>query len=400
VDRVTRTTTSMDGDLEVAEYTEADEAECLRLRNEVFPPISLEDWRRGSTAAVARLSGRVVGVIPFMVRPFQLREDVSVRGAFANSVAVAEDCRGSGVGTAMMQAAAAFLQKTADTMLVYTDDEAEGRPYRFYQATGHADLAYPARYRLAGGPDEDRQPGVAIDPVAPSTVAALEPELLEVFGRAWAVHGGFVWHVRGYYERALSSHIFAELPLDETLIVRVAPGRTLDGYALVGVRRGEACVLEWGWSSPAAEVSVVRSLWGLARERGLEVVTWSCRPPYQPFGGKGWSWVRERRKTVLAGRCIQAETVWAATAGELAGPLHVTVWTPEGTVRLGPEGAPTLSLEMKRWQLEQLLLCRRNLEEDVRAQRITVAAGTGEQVAAVSRALRTAPWECHQLDYI
>jgi ribosomal protein S18 acetylase RimI-like enzyme len=384
---------------DVTEYDKRDEAECLALRNEVFPPISVDDWRRGTTAAVARSEGRVVGVIPFKVRPFQLRNGVQVRAAFANSVAVADGCRGQGVGSAMMRAAARFLRERAEVMLVYTDDEGGGRPYRFYRATGHADLAFPARYRLSGGAGNAGGDTTA-QPVDPGAITDLEPELLGVFRQTWGTHGGFVSRTNGYYSRAFSSHIFVELPLEELFLVRASAGKDLGGYAIAGIRGGTAQVLEWAWASPATETAVIGGLRRFAEQRNVEVVTWSCRPPFEPFGGKEWSWAREPRNDVLAGRCIRPEEVWALAAGEPGRRLRLCVWTPEGSVDVGPTGSPPLCLEMKRRQLDQLLLCRRSLEEDVRLQRATVAAGTWEQVAAVSRALRPAPWECHQLDYI
>lgn len=389
----------MDDGLDVREYEERDEAECLALRNEVFPPISLDDWRRGTTAAVARSEGRVVGVIPFMVRPFQLRTGLQVRAAFANSVAVADGLRGRGVGGAMMDAAATFLRERAETMLVYTSDESSGRPYRFYRANGHADLAFPVRYQLSGGAGNAGGKST-VQQVAPDELADFEPELLGVFRRTWGTHGGFVTRTSGYYSRALSSHIFVELPLEELLLVRTSTGDELGGYAIAGIRERTVQVLEWAWASPAAGTAVIGGLRQLAEQRSAAVVTWSCRPPFEPFAEKEPSWTREPRDDVLAGRCIRPDEVWALAAGELRSQLRLCVWTPEGSVEVGSPESPTLCLEMKRHQLDQLLLCRRSLEEDVRLQRVTVAAGTWEQVAAVSRALRPAPWECHQLDYI
>lgn len=386
--------------LEVREYVESDEEECLTLRNEVFPPIAPEDWRQDDTAAVARVGGRLVGVIPFVVRAFQLRPDLVVRAAFANSVAVAADCRGQGIGGAMMREASQFLRSRAEAMMVYTGDEVAGRPYRFYRGTGHADLAYPARAVLTGGQGRAGTTELEAKEVDANQIGPLEADLLAAFEAAWSGHGGFAHHEAGYYRRALASHIFVELPVEEMLLLKALSGGRLEGYCLVGVRPQEISVLEWAWSSPDGEEAVVSALWRLSQERDTGATVWSCRSPFRPFGGEGWRWERERRDDVLVGRCIRPEQLWRHMGGEGPPSLRLEIWTPEGELALGEEGAPLLRLEMKRAQFDQLLLCRRNLEEDVRLQRVTVAEGTWEMVLEASSVLRASPWECHQLDYI
>jgi GNAT superfamily N-acetyltransferase len=386
--------------LEVREYVEGDEEECLALRNDVFPPISPEDWRQDDTAAVARLGGRVVGIVPFVVRAFRLRADLVVRAAFANSVAVAADCRGQGIGSAMMREASQFLRSRADAMMVYTGDEVAGRPYHFYRGTGHADLAYPARAHLTGAQGRAIRTEVEAEKVDASQVGHLEADMLAAFEVAWSGYGGFAHHEAGYYRRALSSHIFVELPVEELLLLKALPGGRLEGYCLVGIRPQGISVLEWAWSSREGEEAVVSALWHLSQKRGVGATVWTCRSPFRPFGGEVWRWERERRYDVLVGRCIRPENLWAGVGLEGGLSLRLEVWTPEGELVLGEEGAPLLRLEMKRAQLDQLLLCRRNLEEDVRLQRVTVAAGTWEMVLAASSVLRASPWECHQLDYI
>ena len=131
--------------LEVREYRAEDASAALALRNRVFPPIGPEDWAKSQTAAVALLDGRLVGVIPFTIRSFTLAPDAMIRAAFANSVAVAEDLRGMGIGTRMMDSARLFLAARAEAMCVYTGHEATGPQYRFYHRSGHHDLLYPRR---------------------------------------------------------------------------------------------------------------------------------------------------------------------------------------------------------------------------------------------------------------
>src|SRR5437868_5826355 len=120
--------------LEVREYRPEDAAAALALRNAIFPPIGPEHWPQSQTAAVALLDGQMVGVIPFTVRDFEIAPGVAIRGAFANSVAVAEEYRDRGIGTRMMAEARSFLPRWAEAMFVYTGDEGAGLAYRFYSA--------------------------------------------------------------------------------------------------------------------------------------------------------------------------------------------------------------------------------------------------------------------------
>ncbi|HEU0114575.1 MAG TPA: GNAT family N-acetyltransferase, partial [Thermomicrobiales bacterium] len=131
--------------IEVGERRPKDDAAALALRNAVFPPIGPAHWADSQVAAVAYRDDRLVGVIPFIVRPFALAPGVVIRAAFANSVAVAEDLRDQGIGSRMMAAAQRFLPTHADAMCVYTGNEAAGPQYRFYRRTGHHDLLYPHR---------------------------------------------------------------------------------------------------------------------------------------------------------------------------------------------------------------------------------------------------------------
>src|SRR5215213_2290718 len=110
--------------IEVREYRAEDADAALALRNQVFPPIGPQHWAKSQTAAIALLDGRLVGVVPFTIRTFALAPSVAIRAAFANSVAVAEDLRGMGIGTRMMDSARLFLAARAEAMCVYTSHEA------------------------------------------------------------------------------------------------------------------------------------------------------------------------------------------------------------------------------------------------------------------------------------
>lgn len=387
-------------DVEIREYREEDEASCLELRNRVFPPISVDDWRHGSTAAVAYLEGRLVGVIPFVLRNYALRQDLSVVSAVANSVAVSEALRGRGIGTRMMSAAAGFLQDRADTMMVYTGDEPAGRQYRFYRATGHVDVAYPVIYRLraAGAPPA----GFRAEVSSVELIDKLEDELLAVFGMCWRDYGGHVRRERGFYRRALSSHIFVEVPYDGMSLISLSERERLSAYAIVGVREAQATVLEWAWASPGAESALVSALHRFGLSHRAEVAVWSCRVPALPFGSPDAEWQRDGRDAVVVGQVLRPDRIWARMGTHDTGsPLPtLSMWTPKRQLVLNADGKGLVSLEMKEWQFHQMLFCRGSLENDVRLQRITAGAGTWEEIGQLNRIFRSAPWEYHHLDYI
>ena len=115
----------------------------LSIRNAIFPPISAEDWRRyrSDTASMAFLDGIPIGAIPLDQRRFQIAPGVVIDTAFEHAVGTRADFRSRGIGTAMIEAAAAFLHERAEALMVYRG--AERSPgYRFYERSGHRDLIY------------------------------------------------------------------------------------------------------------------------------------------------------------------------------------------------------------------------------------------------------------------
>ncbi|HEU5432989.1 MAG TPA: GNAT family N-acetyltransferase, partial [Thermomicrobiales bacterium] len=198
--------------IEVRERRPDDDDSALALRNAVFPPIAPEDWVKSQAAAIARLDDRLVGVIPFIIRPFVLAPGVVIRAAFANSVAVAADLRDQGIGSRMMAAARQFLPAHADAMCVYTGREAEGPQYRFYRRTGHHDLLYPHRMTKPTPAPAVLPGGAAV--AATDEIESVEAALLDVFAQCFAGRGGFPQREPGYWRQALASHIFVEVPYD------------------------------------------------------------------------------------------------------------------------------------------------------------------------------------------
>src|SRR5262249_14132258 len=160
----------------------------------------------------ALLDGQMVGVIPFTVRDFEIAPGVAIRGAFANSVAVAEGYRDRGIGTRMMAEARSFLPRWAEAMFVYTGDEREGLPYRVYIRTGPPDLSSRRRLRWATPAGVSQPPGAEVLPV--EATEALEADLLDVYTACYAQCAGTPPRRPGYWRQALASHIFVEIPHD------------------------------------------------------------------------------------------------------------------------------------------------------------------------------------------
>ena len=389
--------------IEVRERRPDDDAAALALRNAVFPPIDPDHWADSQSAAVAFLDGRLVGVIPFIIRPFVIAPGVVIRAAFANSVAVAEDLRDQGIGSRMMAAAQRFLPAHADAMCVYTGREADGLQYRFYRRTGHHDLLYPHRMTKPAPAGEHALPhGATL--AASDAIPEREAELRDVFADCFAGWGGFPARERGYWRRALASHIFVEVPYDAFDLVLVRDdGDRLTAYAIAGTRERETVVLEAAARDAAAAATLWEAVGALAASRQAAQVAIHGQDFGTPLHASllAAGFAPEPRDDVLSGRVVAPEAVYdaslrAATDGERPA---FEVWTPVGSFRFG-SGAPPLRLEMKDDDLHRLLLRRLDLASAIGEQRVTVREGSAEQVRRAAAALAPIPWVYHHLDYI
>jgi GNAT superfamily N-acetyltransferase len=390
--------------IEVRECREADSIRALDLRNKVFPPIDVHHWKQSQTAAVAYLADRLVGVIPFEIREFEIAPDLRINAAFANSVAVADGFRGRGIGSQMMEAAFRFLPGWARATFVYTDHEREGPQYRFYRRCGYQDLLYPRRMHRTTVHSGERRAGSS--EILPIEVAvSRESEILSVYRECYSRHAGTPARQPGYWAKALDSQIFQELPHEDFAISAIMESSELAAYAIAGLRTGQAIVLEWAArSEPAAD-----RLWGgvgdLARTWKAEETVVYGQELTGPFPASlaraGFS--ADPREDVLVGRVISWVEMyadwWEARYAE--SPVSLEVWTPARDVRLGPgDGDSEIVLEMKEATLHQLLLGRIDLEGLVRNQWVTVRRGNWGRIEAISQTLAPSPWTYHRLDYL
>jgi GNAT superfamily N-acetyltransferase len=387
--------------IEVREYVVGDADAALALRNQVFPPIGPEHWAQSQTAAIARLNGRVVGVIPFVIRPFLLAPSVVIRAAFANSVAVAEDLRGMGIGTRMMAAARQFLPGHAEAMCVYTADEASGLQYRFYRRTGHHDLLYPRRMTKGVPTDATNFPPGA-ELAAIDAVSTLETDLLEIYAACYAGWGGLPVRAPGYWRQALDSQIFVEVPYEAFDLMLARISSQLAAYAIAGTRERETVVLECASRDVTASMALWEAMEALAASREAKQIAVHGQdfgaPLHDSLLEAGF--VAQPRFDVLSGQVVAFESVYLQSLRAADGaPFACEVWTPERTLRLGP-GEVSLRLEMKEDDLHRLLLRRLDLEAAVREQRVTVREGNRKKVLRLARVLTSVPWVYHHLDYV
>jgi GNAT superfamily N-acetyltransferase len=387
------------GSVTAGELRPADSAAALALRNRVFPPVGPGHWEDNETAAVAHLDGTLVGVIPFLVRPYVIAPGLVLDVALANSVAVEDGHRGAGIGSRMMAAAREFLAAHADATFVYTGTEAGGPQYNFYRRTGYVDLIYPRRWRrpVAGGSAALGTP----------LADALEREaaLARVYAACFGAVGGGPPREPGYWARAFASHIFVELPHEDFRAVFVERDGAPAAYALAGLHEGVCVVLEWAAVDAAGADELWPAVDRLARAwQAHEVMAHAQEltgPLWETLPGAGFA--AEPRDDVLSGQVLRPAAVFAARWGlaHSGPPPRVRVWTPDGDVALGAtDPEPDVLLEMKRETLHRLLLARDDLAALVRVQRVTVLRGDAGDVDALARALAPAPWAYHHLDYI
>lgn len=379
----------------------------LAFRNRIFSPITRAAWEREQpiTAAVALEGEDVAGAIPLALRSLRIGPGRELSTAFENAVGTEARRRGQGVGKGMIGACCEFMKGRVDALCLYRGDErSEG--YRFYAKTEHVDLAYARNFLL-------RRPEIANTVGAEwrtgvDGVVASEGEMLPLFLRSYARHGGFRERTPGFYRRALNGLIYESRPHEFVLFRRAGPAPT-SAYVLAGIRvgggDGAVRVLEMGGESEDAGVLLsAAATFAARRGLGLACVT-SDESPYAPLLiARGFE--PEPRQLVMLGRLLDpgvtAARVWRRVS-ELAG-VRVMAWTPEGEwILQEPESgraARKIRLEMKRATLTRLLFARERVSAVIATGRITVTGMRTGDAEALDECLPFAPWCYHALDYI
>ncbi|MGQ9682866.1 MAG: GNAT family N-acetyltransferase [Anaerolineae bacterium] len=384
-------------------YAPRDAQQTAELVNTVFPeiePLASGDWEQLEAAdhstVIADADGRVVGAIPFVLQPLLLRPDLAVPVAVAHCVCVHPDYRARGVGSALMRLAREALSDTCIALLVYTGGE--GRPpYTFYERNGFVDLHYTREYRLAPKEPAALPPDILVEEVDSGSVPGdwLHP----VFQARYGGYAGFAPRTPAHWSHALQSIIYRELP-QRFFLVRAPKAGTIEGYVLLALDRRQplAQILELAVCpgaeklTPALLQAAIATTWDLGAAR-LSAITGYPDPLAPALSGVGFV-AQERGEVVVAGQVINAQALWRLLGGEQA--AAVQLWTPEMELCLPGPGQP-VTLEMKRSQMQRLLLCREDLDVAIIQGRIT---GPAEPPPTLHNALRRGEWVYQHLDYL
>jgi len=391
----------------VREYRPEDAGDLLKVRNAIFPPLTLEQWLATAerfTASLAYLGDEPVGAIPFEIRDFLVAPGKVVKVAQENAVGVREDMRSLGLGTRMIEAAAEFLAERCDLLTVYRGAE-RSRGYKFYERSGHDDLIFIRSANWAS-PSGDLGECAVLD------LAALDaegPELLRVFEARYGNAGGFPPRREDYWGPQLRSHIYVVLPTEVSYLRYPASG-PLEAYAIIGHRResegktSPLTLLELSGTSRHAVRPVLDALGALGAQRGRPVtahVSWE-HPSRELLTEVGFE--EDLRSFMIMARVINPSRLLQRTAEDLAplDDLVLDVWTPRTDYRLheGASARRRVTLEGKDWVICRLLCRRLDVRTAVAHDQLTIRGGDDDVVDRLAHALPYCPWVYHHLDYI
>lgn len=388
------------------EYHPADIHDLLGIRNAIFPPLTVDQWRATEpvmTASMAYLDGEPVGAIPLEQRDFQVAPGAVIRTAFENAVGTREDMRSKGVGGAMIRAAKEFLADRCDMLMVYRGDE-RSIGYNFYVKSGHRDLVY-----LRTALWQPHQAEVSGAVLGLDELYAEEDAVYRTFMATYSGYAGFPPRSVGYWREAMDRMIYQVIP-QETLYVRYPATGPLQAYVIAGVRQGRAAgspvIIEEAASAtgPQAMAQALLLLGNEAAARGLEVMDYlSSEHPWRAvYAQLGF---QERlRGLMIMGQIVRPQELFRKTcvAPELIGDLRVKAWTPtmDCVLSEGISANREITLEAKDEYLIRLLARRLNLQAAVDSDLVTVHGATPDAITRLSQAFPYAPWVYLHIDYL
>jgi len=398
------------GQTEFREYRPEDFESFLALHNEVFPPVSAEEmdrWmsREDVTAGVAVRDGEVVGEIPLHLREFMVRPGVTVRAAFEHSVCVAQEMRGTGLGTHIQTAIKQFLQGRAEGLTVYRGGE-RTPAYRFYDKNGLVDLTYHRTYTHHRPGDVASR---AFELVEIGALINRESQALRVFEDALGDVGGRQVRRQGFFSDTLANLEMCELkPLLGVFLAE--EDHDLAGYCILSLGRQPSDavhVMELVARGQDLEVreSLLRSACGVAADRSGKLTmslhdfmaTWELTHELGFVGSPRGSMIMG---TPLDWEAMAQRVWWSQPTLE---GVQVDLFTPEGDVTLcrrGTRPLRTLTLEMKHHQAARYLFSRLDLQAAVDREMVTCLGGSRGDIAALGRAIPFTPWEIRDFEHI
>ncbi len=395
----------LDG-LRVVEYTPELAEDALRIRNAIFPTVTLEDWLRTTSmrGSLAYLGDEVVGCIPMDQREFLVAPGTPIAVIFENAVGTREDMRSKGIGTAMIQAAREFLADRIDVMMVYRG--AERSPgYRFYVKSGHYDMIY-VRHTAWGEPRGGSQ-GVTMGGV--DEIDADREGIHAAFAATYGGIAGFPRRYSGYQSTQLRHHIYSVLPQSRLLFRYPAQGE-LEAYCIVGARTAEGAdpslaILEMASrTGPEAMRPVLEAVGAEAASRQVAVTRYTSHDDPFRLLAREMGFVEGLRQFMVMAQIIRPQALCEKTCTDLSllADLKINVWTPtvDYVLHEGPEARREITIEAKDTELTRLLCRRLDVRWAIERDIISVRGGTPDISQRLGDAFAFSPWVYHHIDYI
>lgn len=419
-----RARTHLEDRLRIYEHVPEELDEVLPFRNAVFGHLSREHWQAmNCTAVVAREEERLVGFIPLQFREQCVNAHVSIPVVYENAVGVAQEMRGRGIGTQMIDEAARFISDRVDAMMVVRGGE-RSDGYRFYRKAGHGDLMYARRYALPVTPDTpgasgDMPRGMHISLMDRGGWLALEPATLALYDRRYGQFGGGQRRKPGYWGMILDGHVYRELPW--RLFVLWRDGEHLAGYM----------VLVEGQASAAADRFIYevvgdddQAIEALIRHASYLVLTSAVLHQGDPAVAspgqvvlpsvslanpvcallRRMGFAEEASTPHIMARLLRPDRIFArlAEGSDLAKDLALTVSTPHRSLVVSDPPVPkyTVRLETKEGLLSRLFFCRLDLQAALDTEMVRWNGHDAGLRRALCQVFAFAEWVQWYTDYV
>jgi GNAT superfamily N-acetyltransferase len=361
--------------MDIYEHVPQEIDEVLAFRNQTFGHVSLDHWRAmGCTAVVARDAGLVAGFIPLQFREQCLRPGVTIPVVYENAVGVADERRGQGLGTQMMDVAAGFIRDRVDAMMVIRGGE-RSPGYRFYRKTGHGDVAYARNYVLSSDMDLAPASASGISVVSREQWMAMESSLLACYENQYGHLGGGRKRRPGYWRTILDGHVYRERKWS-LVVMQPEPGR-LAGY-MVAVRglwtdTDEIYIYEVVGEDELAVEQLVRYARSLSASGGVFGHEVSLGNPLCATL-KRLGFEERNTSPYLMARILCPDRIFGRLAADsgLLETLSLTVNTPHRPLAINEPDNPRyrVTMETKESLLSRLVLCRLDLEAAIEMEMV------------------------------
>ena len=387
-------------EFEIRRVRPAEIDDMLKFRNATFGHLSHSHWEAmGCTAIVAKNGKKLYGAIPLQYRDFKINSGLSIPVVFENAAGVAENARGIGLGSAMLDFAVRSLRTSVDALYVYRSGERTAG-YRFYRKTHHGDLYYNSTLILNKPKGENNN----VDVLSVEEVVPLEKTLLSLFNSCYRGFGGYRKREKGYFRKIFDSHVYKNKDWKFFLLRKKSQ---ILGYAISNPqdRLGEGCCI-YDLAAPgvAARQTLLAKIEWLAK-RNKQPVTMLANPEhplFQPLLKRGYS-AKDNSPYIMA-RIIRPDRIFTRLAhkSSLLKDLHLEVVTPHRDLVLNrPARAKyKAKLYLKESQLSRLLCCRLDMARALKTNLIRLSPLPPGLEKALSKIFRFCPWVSFGIDFI